>query len=62
MNIYELYGHRAEEFEELSVGYLSTLQLLRDLKSGDTELKDLVITDQGWSIEQEQENVETTDN
>lgn len=40
----------AEQLEQLSLGYQQTLQLLRDLKSGDVSLDSVEVTEQGWSL------------
>lgn len=45
-----MYGHKVEELEELALGYQQTLQLLRDLKAGDTKVEDVTVSDQGWTI------------
>ncbi len=50
MNIYEMYGRKAEEVEELGNGLRETLTLLEQLKSGQVRVEQMEVSDHGWSL------------
>lgn len=50
MNIYEMYGRKAEEVEELGNGLRETLTLLEELKSGEIQVDQVEVNDHGWSL------------
>lgn len=57
MNIYELYGRLAEGNQANIETFQKTLTLLRDLKAGDIDLKQLTVTNSGWTVNPPEEDV-----
>ena len=45
-----MYGHKAEDLEDLTVAMKSTLDLLGDLKAGKVKIEEVDVSDHGWSI------------
>lgn len=50
MNIYEMYGRKAEQCETLIGQFLATLDLLRQIHDGAVQPSQLVVTDKGWTL------------
>jgi len=50
LNIYELYGHKIEEYETLLAQMFKTLQLLRNIQSKSVEIDDVIIKENGWEL------------
>ena len=50
MNIYEMYGRLSEKKLALDDAYKMTLELLRQLKSGEVDAHTLVVEETGWQI------------
>ena len=50
MNIYELFGHQAEQHQDAIDKFLKTLDLLRELKSGAIALNDVSVEGNGWNV------------
>ena len=58
MNIYELYGKQTEQLEQLSEGFIKTLELLRDIKDKKVNIKNVELSDGGWEIKDRSKPVE----
>ena len=50
MNIYEMYGRQAEQFQDAVDKFMNTLELLRDLKAGKLSLNQVVVDRNGWNV------------
>lgn len=50
MNVYELYGHLAEEHANLTEFYKKTLALLGDLSNGKVDVSRLRVFPNGWDV------------
>ena len=50
MNLYEQYGRQAEKLQEVSEAYLKTLELLRTLKDGKLDIKNVRVEKDGWEV------------
>lgn len=62
MNIYELYGRQAEQLAHLQEYYQATQQGLRDLRDGKFLAAQLVVTDNGWEIKEQQHGLDEAKN
>jgi len=49
MDIYERYGRKQEELENIKDTFKMTLELLVALKDGEAVLEKLVVSEKGWS-------------
>ena len=49
-NIYEMYGKQSESLSHLQDFYHYTMELLKQLKSGEVPLSALVVKDSGWEV------------
>lgn len=50
MDIYERYGRKTEQLEQVIEGHFRTLGLLKALKNGELTLNDIEVTDSGWEV------------
>ena len=65
MKIHEMFGRQAEKMQEMQEGLEVTLQLLRDIRDNKIQPSQLIVTDNGWEIQEapdgNQESGERTD-
>lgn len=50
MNLFEMYGRQAEQYERLHSTWLKTIELLQALKAGEVKLKDIEVDESGWRV------------
>ena len=52
MKIHEMFGRQAEKMQEMQEGLEVTLQLLRDIRDNKIQPSQLIVTDNGWEIQE----------